>query len=429
MPQHDNVQPHNIEAEQALIAACFINPRIIPQVQQILSQDDFYRTAHQLIFQGIAELKDKLEPVVFGEWARTQGILDKIGGIEYLNGILDIVSSSVGWKYHAETIKGLSQRRELISVCSSTLERVFSPLEDFDAILSEHKNSLREVQAERKPSFQSPAQLVNDAYKLIEDRSRGKAQIAYPTGFSVIDEKIQGLEPSCTYYLGAPSHTGKSALALNIADHLADNGMVLYFILESTAVAQTFRRMANKTGIPLTRLRLGNLYGDPEWEELTKAASTLSESKLYVIDQGQYAQFERMQALCETMAMEHELRLVVVDFLQLISIRGSFQSEHHKYKAITIQFNHLAKALQCPFLILSQLNAENQLKESRDIYSNADHVWRLEREEDSKTLKIIGEKGKDTGKWKGWMDFDSFLMRFKDHQGEPPERTRKDTDL
>jgi replicative DNA helicase len=204
----------------------------------------------------------------------------------------------------------------------------------------------------------------------------------------------------------------------------------LYFILESTALAQTFRRLANRTGIPLTRLRIGNIFGDGEWESITKACGDISDSKLWVIDNPQYCRFESMQALCETLSMDQHIALIVVDFLQLMSLSGNWQSEHHKFKNITIQFNHLAKNLRCPFLILSQLNVEGQLKESRDIYSNADHVWRLERQGESKLVKFIFEKGRDTGTATKWLEFDTHHMRFTDYFGEPPTaRERKDIDL
>jgi replicative DNA helicase len=423
------IPPNNIEAEQAVLCGCFLEPRIIPQVQQILTEDDFYRSSHQLIFRGITELRDLLEPVVFGEWATSKGLLDKIGGVDYLATILEAVSTSGAWKYHAEIIKTLSQRRQLIATCSNTLERAFSQVDDLISILSDHKTAIRDTQAERRPAYRSMAELVNITSKLIEARAAGKLLIAHKTGFEVIDTQIQGLEPSCTYYLGAPSHTGKSALALNIARNVASQGLVLYFILESTDTAQTFRLLANQTGIPLTRLRLGKIYGDSEWEDLSKALNELSDTNLLILDQAKYAQFDQLQSLCETLAMENDLRLVVVDFLQLVGLRGQFQSEHHRFKQITINFNHLAKSLQCPFLILSQLNQENQLKESRDIYSNADHVWRLDRHEESPFVQVIGEKGKDTGKWRGWLKFDAHKMRFEDHFGEPPEpRGRKDID-
>jgi replicative DNA helicase len=247
-------------------------------------------------------------------------------------------------------------------------------------------------------------------------------------GLKNIDNNLYGLEARCTYYVAATRSTGKSALALNIASNIANYypGWVLYFTLESTLEALTFRRFARDTKIALTRLKRGGSADNPldnwEWEKITNTSNTLSESRLVVIEKTKYLQLENLTAFCETFTLEQKLRLVVVDYMQLLTAKGRFSNRHLELSHISRRLNALAKDLDCPIMVLSQLNKEKGLKESGDLENNADHIWLLEKlDPDQDYIHVKGVKAKDSAPWDTWLTFNGNIMTFYDCDHEPED--------
>lgn len=412
------IPPHNIEAEQALIVACLINPGVIPQLKAEIRPEDCYRDAHRLILGSIYALRDRADIVTLAAELETRGGLSKVGGKAYLMSLVDAVSTSAGWRHWAALIKEAAVKREIIALSQVAVQSAQNG-EDPAEILGNLKAAIRAVEGDMGlGELQGNLDLVNRAYRITEERSRsGQHRVGFLTGFENIDEHVAGLEPSCTYYLGAESTTGKTSLALNIAENVAQAypGHVLYFTLESTALAVTFRRLAARSRVALTRLRTGNLEDGDQWERYTQAAGDLSDSRLLVFEGSQFQSYEKLAAFCETFAMTKALSLVIVDYIQLLSMRGTFRSLHELYRGLANRMNFLAKDLKCPVMLLSQLNKEGALKESGDLRNSADHEWILERKDkEAEYARLIGRKGKDVGMWSTWLRFDRFIQRWSD---------------
>lgn len=415
------VPPQNIQAEQWVLMACIVREEIIPQVQKILKQDDFYREAHSVIFEAVCEIKKGVDLVTVAQKLREKNQLERAGGEQYLTELID-PRLSVGWEHHAKIVKELSVRRQIINACSLTADMCFQSWQETDEILSSHKQSLIEIQSDATPDYEIPSKIASEVNEIISERSAKQDYTLGPlTGFTDIDERFHGFERSQTYYLKGKSRSGKSALALNVCDNILEKhkGIGLYFTLEADRHQLWYRRISTLTRIPLTRILMGKLFDESEWEIFTHALTILEQSGLLIFDKSKYQRFEAIRSECETQATKQSLLFVVVDFLQLLSLQGKFNTRHHELSALTNQFNFLAKDVNCPVIILSQINKEGEAKESGDIQNNASHVWNWDREPEDRTGTLYGEKGKNIGTWGPIkLNFDRHTQRFMDWREE-----------
>jgi len=411
------VPPHNLEIEQVVLGSMLLNPKCVPVVRQLLTPDDFYKEGHNLICAAIVSV-DTVDVLLVAEQLRKQDQLERVGGTEYLFSLVEQIATSAGVKQHCQTLLDLSRRRKLINQCMTAADKLFSETSDLDEIESSLKTGIRDATVDKTVSTGSLKTIAEQIYKEVE-AGPGDFTVGVLTGFENIDNKIYGLEPQCTYYLSAESSTGKTALALNIASYVAQTYQkkVLFFSLESTITALTRRLLSSYSNIPLTRIRTRNFREEYDWQKFTEAENIVCEMDqwLSVIDDSLYQTIERLSAYCETVNMDNEIGLVVIDYLQLLSSFQKFNNRHLELSYISKNLNFLAKNLKSPVLILSQLNKEGNLKESGDIFNNSDNVWRLEREDrEAELAKLTCTKGKDSGTWTKWLRFDRFIQQFYD---------------
>ena len=234
-PPFLKVPPHNLEAELATIGAMFINPGCIPKVQHIINPDDFYREAHQSISEAFFDVKSKATIITVAEYLDKKGLLEKYGGNDYLTSIVEAVVTSAGVEHHAKIIRGLSERRKLISECMDTIDKAYGLHNEVDGILSDHKAGIRAIQSRDQKDYRKNQEIVKAVFNDIQERSEsGNRFVGVKTGFENIDIYLNGLEPKTTNYLIARPSMGKTALALNISDFVALNypGKVIFFSLE-----------------------------------------------------------------------------------------------------------------------------------------------------------------------------------------------------
>ena len=427
MQNGPKIPPHDLMAEQAILGGCFYHPDKIPIVADLVRPGDFYREAHQYIAEALFELGPEADLVTVSDWLKRKGILEKYGGDDYLSSLAE-TGISAGIEQHCAIVVEHSRRRQVIQASQFLGESAFQDDCDLDLILTDHSQLLHDIQQQGFKDHETPQETITRALKLIEERSKSKTHtVGYLTGFNVIDSRLHGLEPKSTYYLKALSKTGKSSLALHICGNMVSSypGKIVYFSLESTKLALILRRLSRLSNIPLTRLRIGKLYDESEWQRLTEAANEASEN-LLIMDGAQFQTFEKLSSFCTALANHDKLLMIVIDYLQLLSSAKPFRSLHEMYRSMVNQLNFLAKDLDCPLMILSQVaesgDAKGKAKESRDIETNADHVWMLTREDqEATTAKIIGEKAKDDGPWSGYLNFNRFVMRWSDGV-EPGEK-------
>lgn len=435
------VPPYNNEAECAVLGSMLINPLCIPKTQKILIPKDFYREAHQNISQAIFELKNKTDLVTISEFLNKKNLLERCGGNDYLASLVADIMTSAGIEYHAQIIKNLSKRRQIISHCSIAAERAFGLFDDIDDILSEHKAGVRSIENDQQNTITSNKNLL---MTIMDDLEKGADDhtVGVLTGLKNIDDNLSGLEPKTTYYIIAESGMAKSALALNIASNIALKypGKVPYFTLESTGMALTRRRLAKHSHVALTRLRNRNIRGEWEWENITKACNTLSEPNLMLIDSTHYQTIENLTAFCESLVMDEKISLIIIDYIQLLESIKHFNSRHLEISYISKQLNFLAKDLNIPILIISQLGKDvekrnkkepmlSDIKESGDIRNNADNILSIytpKPEDVQFYTKIRALKGKDTGRWTTWLHFDGNFQEFVDCEDQFDDPIQKD---
>jgi replicative DNA helicase len=419
--------PHNIEAEQALLCSLFISEgEILPKFKERFEPDDFHDFRHKMIVECAYEIGKPFDVARLGEALKRKGYQKDVT-IQYVTSLWEVMATWAGWEYWADMVKEHSLRRKMILACKE-IEDEFSNLasgKQYAEILQAHKSKIREIEEGHVSDAwdgKKEADLVVDE---IRARQRGERKLGYPFGFPSIESQIGGIEPRKLYILGAKSHTGKTAFALQVCDYVSFVGTAIpFFTLESDKISIQFRRIARLARIDLTRVRLGKVY-DSEEEELDRALQFIESSSLQIYDHSKYRQLEHLLAKCESLAMDTELRLIVIDHLQLMYSGQKHANRHLEISHISSRLADLAKDLDVPVLVLSQLNEEGQTKESRDTFNNADQMWFMEapeRAEGEDDYRVISsQKGRDTGPFKEiWFSFEGHFMSLTD-AAIPPE--------
>ena len=422
------VPPYNLPAEEAVLGAMLINPACIPKVTNLINPLDFYREAHKHITAACFALKSESDILTVSEELKHENLLAKCGGQDYIVTLAENTISSFGIENWCKIIKEQSQRRQIIGLCSTVTASSFQEFSDIDETLSNLKTGVREIENVNQVGIKANNVLLREIMDDLE--KEGDHTVGVLTGLKNIDDKLNGLEPKTTYYIIAESGMAKSALALNIADHVSLNypGKVPYFTLESTSKALMRRRLAKHSQVALTRIRNRNLRHEGQWEDITKACNVLDNPNLIIIDDTHYQKIENLVAFCESFTMDKEISLIIVDYIQLIESQKSFTSRHLEISYVSKLLNFMAKNLNVPVIIVSQLGKDvekrkrkepmlSDIKESGDIRNNADNIISIYSptpEETQFYTKIKALKGKDTGRWVTWLHFDGNYQKFTD---------------
>lgn len=430
----------NLEAEQYVLSACLTRPEIIPQVGAVLSLSDFYREAHSSIFRGILELGKFADHISLCDWLKKHGELEKIGGEKYLTELIESPGMSAGWRFHADLVKDLASRRQVVDACMVTMESIRG-IDSLDTILGEHKSTIRGIGVANGHREMTPADLCKEVFREIEQRHEsGNPFVGIKTGLENIDTRCWGLEPSTTIYLIARPSIGKTALALQIADYVSANyESVIFYSLESSAKALTRRRLAYTSGVSLTSLRTARM-DDNEWRGLIGSIDRVGgNQKLIIQDNPKFKQVERLAGNALSIALERKVSLIVVDHIQRMTGAAKSQSRHLEISHVSEELSTLSHELKIPILILCQLSRWiekekvkrpqlSAMKESGDLEANADGVWSLYREtKESELAWVDCLKGRDTGTWTTKLLFKRDIQRFfdttdREEEEEPQER-------
>lgn len=391
------VPPHNLEAEQAILAGVLINNDALNQVMDILSPDDFYRESHTLLFEGMTTLYNNNEPIdliTLSEHLTRGDRLEKAGGVEYLASLVDAVSTSAGILYHAQIVRDLAVRRKLINQCSLISESCFQNWSETDELLDMAEQSIFDI-AENKigESFASMEDVVKGSFKKIESLSEQDGFVTgVPTGFPDFDNLTAGFQPSDLIIIAGRPSMGKTAFALNIGYHAAEKTGkgVAVFSLEMSKLQLGIRLLGFEAQIDAKKLRTGFLR-DKDWGKLTEAAGRLSSLPIFIDDNSSLGVLE-MKAKCRRLAKKYEMGMVIVDYMQLIQGRRSAESRQLEISEISRSLKALAKDLNVPVVALSQLNRKVEdrpnkrpqladLRESGAIEQDADVIAFIYRDE------------------------------------------------
>lgn len=395
----DRVPPQNIEAEQAVLGAMMIDREAISKATELLRDNDFYRQDHRAVFQVIVDLfnsNQAVDMVTVTEALKRAGKLEDVGGIQFITYLANAVPTAANVSYHAKIVEEKSLLRQLISVSTQIAGSGYEGSEDVNTLLDNAERMILGV-SERKISrdFAPIKEVVMSAVDRIDELYNKKGGITgLATGFIDFDHLTSGLQPSDLILIAARPSMGKTALVLNMAQNIAirEKKAVAFFSLEMSKEQLVQRMLCSEASIDSSRLRIGELE-DKDWEKLIWAADGLSQAQIFIDDTPGITVME-MRAKARRLKVEHDLQLVVIDYLQLMQGSGKKNSENRQQELsdISRSLKALARELNVPVVALSQLSRSvesrqskrpmlSDLRESGALEQDADLVGFLYRED------------------------------------------------
>ncbi|MBN2569536.1 MAG: replicative DNA helicase [Deltaproteobacteria bacterium] len=364
------VPPQNLEAEQSILGGILLDNSAVNNVIEILDADDFYSEAHRKIFKAIVELSEKSEPsdiVTLANNLRDKNQLDALGGEAYLASLVNSVPSAANIAFYSKIVKEKSILRRLIGAATGILNESYNSAIDIDSVLDEAEHAIFEISENKiKPSFYPIREIIKDSFRTIEQLFEKKALITgVSTGFKRIDELTSGLQRSDLIIIAGRPSMGKTALAINIAEHASmENDIpVAIFSLEMSKEQLAFRMLSSQARVDSQKLRKGWL-GETDWPKLTTAAGKLSEAPIFIDDTPSISVLE-MKAKSRRLKAEKGLGLIVLDYLQLMKGRDPSVPREQEISEISRSLKALAKELQVPVVALSQLNRQVEARSDR----------------------------------------------------------------
>jgi replicative DNA helicase len=397
MPMADHLPPQNIEAEESLISAVLIDNSTLLEIVEVLAPEDFYRTAHQRIYQAIIDLFTRSEPIdliTLNNKLREQGHLEEIGGAAYLARLMDTAPVAANAEHYARIVHDKACLRRLIESANQIRQRCFERQGSVEDLLDFAEQSVFQI-AENKTrkSFHAISELIEHNIDKLEERQGNKTLITgVPTGFTDLDHLTSGLQASDLIILAARPSMGKTAFALNIARNAAieANIPVAIFSLEMSKEQLSMRMLCAEARVDSHRLR-GGFLSNEDWHNLTHAASVLSEAPIYIDDSPDISALD-IRAKARRLKMEKSLGLVIIDYLQLMKARSQSERRDLEISDISRALKSLAKELSLPVVALSQLNRKleerndkrpklSDLRESGALEQDADLVTFIYRDE------------------------------------------------
>lgn len=389
--------PQNPQAEQSLIGALLIDKDAIIKIADIVHTEDFYVEKHSLIFDAIIKLFEKREPVdvvTLSEELEKQNKLKEVGGASYLAELVNGVPSAAHVLQYAQIVAQKATLRRLIQAASQINNMAYEEEEQLDSLLDNAEKTLFDVsQKHLRQNFVSIKDVLAESFDRLDSLHKDKESLrGIPTGFGGIDNILAGLQRSDLIILAARPSMGKTSLALNIAQNIATKQGVPVgiFSLEMSKEQLIDRMLASEAGIDSWKLRTGNLE-DKDFEKINKAMGLLAEAPLY-IDDSPMANVMEMRTKARRLQSEHDLGLIVVDYLQLMSARTNSDNRVQEISEISRGLKGLARELNVPVIALSQLSRSveqrnpkipqlSDLRESGSIEQDADVVMFIYRED------------------------------------------------
>lgn len=409
----DRLPPQNIEAEQAVLGAVFLEPSSLTLASEILIPEDFYRAAHQKIFNVMLKLNDMgkaVDLITVTEELNAAKLLEDTGGVSYLSELAGSVPTAANIEYYAKIVEEKSLLRRLIRTATGIAQDGYSREDEVEILLGEaEKNILEVAQRKNAGAFHNIKDVLVRTYDNIEIMHNRKGDITgIPTGFAELDKMTAGFQRNDLIIVGARPSVGKTAFALNIAQNVATKTEenVAIFSLEMGAEQLVMRMLCAEGNIDAQRLRTGSLT-DEDWGKLTMAMGSLSNAGIF-IDDTPGVRITDIRSKCRRLKQEHGLGMILIDYLQLILGSGrSGENRQQEVSEISRSLKALARELQIPVIALSQLSRGveqrqdkrpmmSDIRESGSIEQDADIVAFLYRDdyydkesEDKNIIEII----------------------------------------
>ena len=384
----DNLPPQNIEAEQAVLGAIFLNTDALADAMEYVEADDFYRRAHQILFQAMVDLNndgEAIDVLTVQNYLTTNNQLDDVGGVAYIAELATSVPTAANAGYYAKIVEEKSMLRRLISTATNIITQANNGDDDVPSLLDLAERQIMDVSERRNRSgFREIKDVLNETLSDIDRLSQQSEDITgLPTGYREFDKMTAGLQPDNLIILAARPAVGKTAFALNIAQNVATSTdtSVAIFSLEMSAESLVNRMLCAEGSINANHLRTGQL-DEGEWQNLIVAMGALSNTSIF-IDDTPGIKMAEIRAKCRRLAKEKgNLGLVVIDYLQLIE-GSNKESRQQEVSEISRQLKKLAKELGVPILALSQLSrGVEQRQDKRPVLSDIRESGSIEQDAD-----------------------------------------------
>lgn len=388
--------PHSIEAEQSVLGSLMLDKDAIIRVADTLSTGDFYKEAHNMIYESMLDLYEKSEPIdvlTLSDKLKDKKQLETIGGASYLATLVSTVPSAANIGYYASVVHKKSTLRRLIVAAAEISEMGFNQADDIAKVLDEAEQALFAIsQKSIKQDFIQIKAILGEAFDRLDELSKNKGELrGVPTGFADLDSLLSGLQKSDLVILAARPSIGKTSLALDIARQVGGNTKIPVgiFSLEMSSDQLVDRMIAADGNIDLWKLRTGNLDSG-DFEKINDTMGKLSDAPIYIDDTAS-ANIMEMRTMARRLQSQHDLGLIIIDYLQLMEGRSS-ENRTQEISEISRGLKTLAKELNIPIIALSQLSRAvesrpdqrpklSDLRESGSIEQDADVVMFLYRED------------------------------------------------
>jgi len=397
---YDRTPPHDTSAEQSVLGGMLLSKDAIGDVVEILRSGDFYRPAHATIFEAIVELSGRGEPadaVTVAAVLDRAGDLQRVGGAPYMHTLLSSVPTAANAAYYARIVSERAKLRRLIEAGTKVVQLGYgigANGSDADEVVDAAQQLLYDVSARRaSEGFDVLTDLLQPALDEIEAAGADGNQLrGIPTGFVDLDRLLNGLQPGQLVVIGGRPGLGKSTAGLDFARHAAirHNLPSAIFSLEMSKVEIVTRLLSAEARVPLTVLRSGQL-SDDDWTKLARRMGEISDAPIFIDDTPNMNLME-IRAKARRLKQRHDLKLIVVDYLQLMTSSKRVESRQQEVADLSRGLKLLAKEVECPVIAVSQLNRGpeqrqdkrpqlSDLRESGGVENDADIVILLHRDD------------------------------------------------
>lgn len=399
--------PHNLEAEVATLGAVLLDASAITRVVDYVRPGDFYRQAHGRIFESILQLWDRgesIDLITLTAELQAGGHLERVGGAAYISSLTTAVPTSANVEYYAQIVQQTSLRRRLITLAAEITESCFDDTIPTRQVIEEAERRIFELaETNQTQGFQPAKEVVKRTVDAIEKLYHNQDDYTgIPSGFHALDNMTSGFQNSEFIIIGARPSVGKTAFALSMAANVAIGRKIPVgvFTLEMSDMALMQRLIAAEARIPSQVIRTGMLRTS-DFANLTNAASRIYDAPLWISDTPGMRLLD-LRAQARRMVGQHGVRMVIVDYLTLITNENAELARHEQIAEISRSLKALARELEIPVIALSQVSRDTEgkrpllsnIRESGSIEQDADVVLFLHRErnvekESTETLSVI----------------------------------------
>lgn len=380
--------PNSLEAEQSVVGSMIVDKDAIVAASEILTKEDFYHQQYGVLFEAIVELFNDRQPVdlvTLQNKLREKDVPAEVASLEYIGDLVTAVPVTVNIRSYANIVKEKAVLRQIIRVNQEIENDCYNGKESVDAILEKtEKDIFGLIQNRGGGEYVPIRQVVMNAIQKIEQASRQKGTVTgIPTGFLDLDYQTAGLQPSDLILIAARPSMGKTAFVLNVAQYIAfhEDLCVAIFSLEMSKEQLVNRLFSLESRVDAQKLRTGNLQ-EAEWEKLIEGAGVIGNSHL-IIDDTPGISISELRSKCRKYKLEQDLKIIIIDYLQLMSGSGRSESRQQEISEISRSLKALARELNVPVVALSQLSrAVEQRPDHRPMLSDLRESGAIEQDAD-----------------------------------------------